>query len=153
MVDYTILYLVNKSVKCYESLQLSRVKFLFTTSLYFFKIGMNDNVAETVIQGVAMSSVHYNLPKRIETELALMAEKYNISKITLFGSRARGDNTEKSDVDIAVYGCEDFARFSLDVEDEVWTLLKFDIVDMDGNVSEELRDEIQRDGVVIYEKI
>ena len=105
------------------------------------------------IQGVTMSSVHYNLPKRIETELALMAEKYNISKITLFGSRARGDNTAKSDVDIAVYGCEDFARFSLDVEDEVWTLLKFDIVDMDGNVSEKLRDEIQRDGVVIYEKI
>ena len=114
---------------------------------------MNDNVAETVIQGVTMSSVHYNLPKRIETELAFMAEKYNISKITLFGSRARGGNTAKSDVDIAVYGCKDFARFSLDVEDEVWTLLKFDIVDMDGNVSEKLRDEIQRDGVVIYEKI
>ena len=45
-VDYTILYLVNKLVKCYESLQLSRVKFLFTTSLYFFKIGMNDNVVK-----------------------------------------------------------------------------------------------------------
>ena len=114
---------------------------------------MNDNVDETVIQGVAMSSVHYNLPKRIEDELAFMAEKYNISKILLFGSRARGDNTAKSDVDIAVYGCEDFARFSLGVEDEVWTLLKFDIVDMDGDVSEKLRDEIQRDGVVIYEKI
>lgn len=114
---------------------------------------MKENVSEIIIQGVAMSSVHYNLPKRIENELALMAEKYNISKIILFGSRARGDNTDKSDVDIAVYGCEDFARFSLDVEDEVWTLLKFDVVNMDGDVSEELRDEIQRDGVVIYEKI
>lgn len=71
----------------------------------------------------------------------------------MFGSRARGDNHDKSDVDIAVYGCEDFVRFSLDVEDEVWTLLKFDVVNMDGNVSEELKKEILRDGVVIYEKI
>ena len=60
---------------------------------------------------------------------------------------------QESDVDIAVYGCEDFARFSLDVEDEVWTLLKFDVVNMDGDVSEELKNEIHRDGVVIYEKV
>ncbi len=98
-------------------------------------------------------SVHYDLPKRIEVDLALVAEKYNITKIILFGSRARGDNNTKSDVDIAVYGCEDFARFALDVEDEVWTLLKFDIVNMDEDVSEELKNEIQRDGVVIYEKV
>ena len=37
-------------------------------------------------------SVHYDLPKRIEADLALMAEKFNITKIILFGSRARGDN-------------------------------------------------------------
>ena len=98
-------------------------------------------------------SVHYDLPKRIQDDLALMAEKYNITKIILFGSRARGDNNAKSDVDIAVYGCEDFARFSLDVEDEVWTLLKFDVVNMDGDVSEELKNEIHSDGVVIYEKV
>jgi len=43
--------------------------------------------------------------------------------------------------------------FSLDVEDEVKTLLKFDIVNMDRKVSDELKVAIQRDGVVIYEKI
>ena len=83
-------------------------------------------------------SVHYDLPKRIRDDLGLMAEIFNITKIILFGSRARGDNNAKSDVDIAVYGCEDFARISLDVEDEVWTLLKFDVANMDGDVSEEL---------------
>ena len=100
-----------------------------------------------------MGSVKYDLPKDIEADLAFMAKKYNISKIILFGSRARGDNTAKSDVDIAVYGCKEFTRFSADVEDKVWTLLKFDIVNMDYAISDELKNEIQRDGVIIYEKI
>ena len=100
-----------------------------------------------------MCSEKCNLPKRVIEDLAILADKYNISQIILFGSRARGDNNAKSDVDIAVYGCEDFAKFSLDVEDEVWTLLKFDVVNMDGDVSDELKNEILRDGVVIYEKI
>ena len=71
----------------------------------------------------------------------------------MFGSRSRGDNSEKSDVDIAVYGCRDFVNFKLDVEEKVWTLLTFDIVNMDNEISEELAGEIRRDGVVIYEKI
>ena len=32
------------------------------------------------------------------------AQKYGITKIILFGSRVRGTNTERSDIDIAVYG-------------------------------------------------
>lgn len=95
----------------------------------------------------------FNLPGRIESDLTALAERYGISKIVLFGSRARGDNGSKSDVDIAVFGCNDFSSFSLDVDDEVQTLLKFDIVNMDEKVSDELRGAIQRDGVVIYEKI
>ena len=95
----------------------------------------------------------YDLPKRVEDDLAVLAKEYNAEKIILFGSRARRTNQEKSDVDIAVYGCKDFTGFSLDVEEKVWTLLTFDIVNMERNVSDELRAEIQRDGVVIYEKI
>ena len=96
---------------------------------------------------------HFNLPGHIESDLAVLAERYGISKIVLFGSRARGDNGPKSDIDIAVFGCRDFPMFSLDVEDEVQTLLKFDIVNMDRKVSEELKEAVQRDGVVIYEKV
>lgn len=32
------------------------------------------------------------------------------------------------------------------------TLLSFDVVDLDGQVQQALRDEIERDGVVLYEK-
>lgn len=111
------------------------------------KTAQEDFVAEGI------KEKHSNLPERIESDLTALAERYGISKIVLFGSRARGDNGSKSDVDIAVFGCNDFSSFSLDVDDEVQTLLKFDIVNMDEKVSDELRDAIQRDGVVIYEKI
>ena len=94
-----------------------------------------------------------NLSDSIIADLKKLALEYGIEKIILFGSRAREDNCDKSDVDIAVYGCSDFVNFKLDVEEKVWTLLTFDIVNMDNEISEELAGEIRRDGVVIYEKI
>ena len=94
-----------------------------------------------------------NLSDRIIDDLKKLALGYGISKIVLFGSRARGDNGDKSDVDIAVYGCRDFLKFKLDVEEKVWTLLTFDIVNMDEKISGELAGEIRRDGVTIYEKV
>ena len=94
-----------------------------------------------------------NLSDRIIADLEKLALEYGVVKIILFGSRSRGDNSEKSDVYIAVYGCRDFVNFKLDVEEKVWTLLTFDIVNMDNEISEELAGEIRRDGVVIYEKI
>lgn len=94
-----------------------------------------------------------NLPEKVKTDLIELAQHYDVKKILLFGSRARGDNGEKSDVDIAVYGCRDFTNFAFDVDENVWTLLTFDIVDMDEDISDELKREIKRDGVIIYEKV
>jgi hypothetical protein len=36
---------------------------------------------------------------------------------------------------------------------ELPTLLKYDIVDLDGTVQEELRDSIEREGIILYEKV
>lgn len=94
------------------------------------------------------------LSEKVLRDIQSIAKEYHVKKITLFGSRARGTNQEKSDIDLAIYGCTDFDGFSLAVEEEVWTLLEFDVIDMDhGMVSEELKSEIERDGIVIYEKI
>ena len=93
----------------------------------------------------------YNLPDRVLGELSYFAQKYSIEKIILFGSRARGTNTERSDIDIAVYG-GDFEHFYWDVKEKVHSLLMFDIVQADVAVSDELKQEIKRDGVIIYEK-
>ena len=90
-------------------------------------------------------------PKVIQ-EIRDIAEKYQIKKVILFGSRARGDFKRTSDIDIAVTG-GDFDRFALDVDEETTTLLEYDIVNLDGSVQDELLESIQKEGKVLYEKI
>ena len=99
----------------------------------------------------AILNMKYNLPDRILRELSSFAKKHSITRIILFGSRARGTNTERSDIDIAVYG-GDFDGFYWDVKEKTHSLLMFDIVQADAPVSDELKEEIEKDGVVIYEK-
>jgi predicted nucleotidyltransferase len=85
-------------------------------------------------------------------EIRMLACKYHVKKVILFGSRARGDFKRTSDIDIAAEGGE-FARFALDVDEETSTLLKFDIVDLERNIQKELRESIETEGIVIYEEI
>jgi len=40
----------------------------------------------------------------------------------------------------------------LDVKEKVHSLLSFDVVEADKPISEELKQEIEKDGVIIYEK-
>lgn len=93
------------------------------------------------------------ISRRVLAEICSEAEKYRVTKLLLFGSRARGTHADKSDIDLAVYGCMDFAEFSFAMQEEVWTLLKMDLINMDEPVSADLKAEIGRDGVTIYEKI
>ena len=44
-------------------------------------------------------------------------------------------------------------EFSLSLDDEVRTLLMFDVVNLDKPVQPELVEEIEKDGVVLYEKV
>lgn len=81
-----------------------------------------------------------------------LAQKRNITKVILFGSRARGDFKKKSDIDLAVLG-ENVAEFSFDVDELTDTLLKYDIIDLNSNISDELLKNIQNEGIIIYEKI
>lgn len=46
----------------------------------------------------------YNLPERVVREIVFFAKKHDIEKIILFGSRARGTHTKRSDIDIVIYG-------------------------------------------------
>ena len=93
----------------------------------------------------------YDLPDRVLRELSFYARKYSVTRIILFGSRARGTNTKRSDIDIAVYG-GDFDSFYWDVKEKIHSLLMFDIIEADASISEELKQEIEKDGVTIYEK-
>lgn len=92
------------------------------------------------------------IKKQVLDEIFMLAAKNGIEKMILFGSRARGDYRRTSDIDLAVYGGS-VARFQADIDEEVSTLLSFDIVAMDGSVQKELVDSIKREGKVLYEKI
>lgn len=93
----------------------------------------------------------YNVPDRIVREIQSFARKHQLEKVILFGSRAKGTHTERSDIDIAVVG-EDIDGFYWDVKEKAHTLLSFDIVELNANTSDDLKKEIERDGVILYEE-
>ena len=90
--------------------------------------------------------------EQVIREICEIAKKYKVEKVILFGSRARGDFHRASDIDLAVKG-GDFANFSMDVDEETSTLLMFDFVDLNQSIQQELRENIEREGKIIYEKI
>ena len=92
--------------------------------------------------------------EQVYSQIREIAKQHQVEKIVLFGSRARGDHLEKSDIDLAIYGCQDFLELSDQLEEELWSLLQLDLIDMNGmSVSKELIDEIERDGVILYEAV
>ena len=72
--------------------------------------------------GEAELSRKTGVSERVLREIRELAEKHGVEKVILFGSRARGDFRERSDIDIAFTG-GDAPRFSLDVDEETYTLL------------------------------
>ena len=86
-------------------------------------------------------------------QICRFGSERGVDRVTLFGSRARGTNLPKSDIDLAVSGGGDIDGFVDDVQERLWSLLRVDVVNLDEPVSEELRAEIARDGKVLYEAV
>ncbi len=95
--------------------------------------------------------MRYNIPGRVVRDIYTFARKYAVHRVILFGSRAKGTHTERSDIDIAVSG-GNYDSFYWEIKENVHSLLTFDIVDLDSGISEELKREIEKDGVIIYEE-
>lgn len=94
-----------------------------------------------------------NLEKRIADEIVAIANKYkNIEKILLFGSRAREDNSFKSDIDLAIYSQGQFGEFIEEIETKTSTLLEFDFSNMNIISDNFFIDQVKKEGIVIYEK-
>ena len=92
------------------------------------------------------------IKQKVVDEICSIAKNYDIKMVKLFGSRARGDYKDRSDIDLAVYG-GNTAEFALAVDEETSTLLKYDIVDMGASLQRELRESIEKEGKIIYEKV
>lgn len=85
-------------------------------------------------------------------EIRALAGEYGVEKVILFGSRARGNYKRASDIDLAVSG-GDILRFALAVDEETSTPLRFDIINLDRMVCEELQKAVWTEGKILYEKI
>ncbi len=94
----------------------------------------------------------YGLKDSLLEEIRALARKHQVESVVLFGSRARGDYSERSDIDLAVRG-GDFDRFALDVDEDTSTLLMYDMVSLDRPVQESLLRSIHEWGRLIYEKV
>lgn len=92
------------------------------------------------------------LSEELIKEISTIASKWGVQKVILFGSRSRGDYGRASDIDLAVSG-GDFTQFCLNIEENAWTLLKFDIINLNDPLEPDFRAMIQKEGVTLYEKI
>lgn len=99
-----------------------------------------------------MNDTNYGLRKEVLDSIISIGTDCGVEKIILFGSRARGNYRERSDIDIAVCGGKT-EEFEVVLDEECPTLLKFDVIDIKKPMQKELLSAIERDGIVIYEKI
>lgn len=93
-----------------------------------------------------------NISDKLLQQIVQFAKKCELSRVVLFGSRARGTNRERSDVDLAVTG-KNVADFQFMLEDEADSLLSFDVVDMESIISQKLKQNIEREGVCLYAEV
>jgi len=94
-------------------------------------------------------------PAALEAIVRRVAAQPHVRRIWLFGSRARGEARERSDIDLAIEAPEAGRREWLDVcrlvEEEADTLLPIDLIRLE-DVSEGLRARVRAEGQVLFER-
>ena len=79
-------------------------------------------------------------------------EKYGIEQLALFGSAARGEQREDSDIDISVQTHHSIDLFTLqDIREELEHLfhIKVDLLTLHENMRQMFRQNIERDAIYI----
>ncbi|MBS7183092.1 MAG: nucleotidyltransferase domain-containing protein [Eubacterium sp.] len=84
-------------------------------------------------------------PEQVIEEVKNLCKKHNAKEIVLFGSRAKGTALERSDIDIAVTGVENFDLLLEKVEN-IPTLYTIDLVNIDTCRNKLLLEDIKQYG-------
>ncbi|MCK5583896.1 MAG: nucleotidyltransferase domain-containing protein [Elusimicrobiales bacterium] len=92
--------------------------------------------------------------KLIKQIVVKINQEFNPDKIILFGSQVRRDRQVNSDIDIAVKGISAAqAGFIKEIlNEEIETLLDFDVLSFDELSNKTLKKRIEEEGVIIYER-
>lgn len=97
--------------------------------------------------------INLNLDIAIINDIMKICERHEyIEKVIIFGSRARGDNDFKSDIDLAVYSRKSLTEFIEDIEMNTKTLLEYDFSHMNTVQDKFFIEQVNKEGIVIYEK-
>ena len=101
-------------------------------------------------------AMKYPIPSQVRTEWRRFAHQHEeIKSITLFGSRARGDNDMRSDIDIAVSAPKASQKQWLEAffyfRDKANTLLPIDVVKLE-EAPKKLKTKINKEGISLYER-
>ncbi len=96
------------------------------------------------------------LEKRLADEIVkLILSRKKVDRIVLFGSRVNGQSRKTSDIDLAILAknltATDISLIKDDLEENIKTPLKIDVIHFEGLTKQELKDEILKEGVILYE--
>lgn len=95
----------------------------------------------------------YGIKKEIFNDITNVFKKYeSLEKVYLFGSRARGDYKDISDIDIAIDSKDDITFKVLRDLDELRCIHTFDVVNM-NYIGDKLKENIEKDKICIYENL
>ncbi len=87
--------------------------------------------------------------------ISVLKERVEIKKAIIFGSRAKGNYKNSSDVDIAIVGqdvnFDTVSSVHYKLEEESPLPYMFDIIDYNNLNHVELKEHIKRVGIVFYE--
>lgn len=93
--------------------------------------------------------------KLVKDFIKIILSRKKPEKIMIFGSRAKANFTDVSDIDIAIFAKNwtdtDINLVKSDLEEFVKTPLKFDVLNFYQITKKTLKENILREGKVIYE--
>jgi len=96
-----------------------------------------------------------DLSKKLRDHLIyLLSTRPEVKQVILFGSRARGDAEDRSDIDLAIVAPEASTRQWLDLTfllEQTDTLLSIDVVRWE-EASASLQERILAEGTILYER-
>lgn len=92
---------------------------------------------------------------KVIAEIVIIAKKYfDIKRVMLFGSRARGDENKNSDYDIAIFGAStETKRMLIDDVDKIPTLHKIDLLFVENrHIGTDIYNSIIKEGIDLMNK-
>lgn len=99
--------------------------------------------SDTIVP-ISLVSERSGVPEKVLEGFVDLARQYELEGLWLFGSRARGTHMPWSDIDLACIGRR-VSGFAVDLDDDLSTPLRIDVVDLEDALEDDFLDAIQAD--------